>query len=415
MRPVRRARAPAHPGSPQMNRRTDSAARPRTPGRAAAYAESRKRPGRGWTVATVSLCMIVRDEEAVLARCLDSVRGAVDEIIIVDTGSTDRTRQIAARYTGRVYDFAWIDDFSAARNFAFSKAAMEFSMWLDADDVLLPEDRAAFLALKETLPDDVDAVMMRYHTAFDEQGRPTFTFYRERLVRTAVPHRWQGRVHETLLHEGRGRTLYSAAAVTHRSHKTAYPDRNLRIYEKQIAAGEPLTPRDAFYYGRELYYHGAYARACAVLETYLAQGRGWAENDIEACKVLARCRSALGDAPGAMDALGRSLRYGLPRAEVCCEMGALWLQAGRCREAAFWYELALTLPRSDESGAFVSEDCYGYLPCIQLCVCYDRLGDHARAEAYNRRAGEYRPASPAYLHNLAYFESLARTQPAPQE
>ena len=116
--------------------------------------------------------MIVRDEEAVLARCLDSVRGAVDEIIIVDTGSTDRTRQIAARYTGRVYDFAWIDDFSAARNFAFSKAAMEFSMWLDADDVLLPEDRAAFLALKETLPDDVDAVMMRYHTAFDEQGRP---------------------------------------------------------------------------------------------------------------------------------------------------------------------------------------------------------------------------------------------------
>ena len=48
-------------------------------------------------------------------------------------------------------------------------------------------------------------------------------------------------------------------------------------------------------------------------------------------------------------------------------------------------------------------------------ACYDRLGDHARAEAYNRRAGEYRPASPAYLHNLAYFESLARTQPAPQE
>ena len=53
-------------------------------------------------MATVSLCMIVRDEEAVLARCLDSVRGAVDEIIIVDTGSTDRTRQIAARYAARI-------------------------------------------------------------------------------------------------------------------------------------------------------------------------------------------------------------------------------------------------------------------------------------------------------------------------
>ena len=70
---------------------------------------------------TVSLCMIVRDEEAVLERCLESVRDAVDEIIIVDTGSTDATKDIGRNYTEKIYDLPWQDDFAGARNFAFSK------------------------------------------------------------------------------------------------------------------------------------------------------------------------------------------------------------------------------------------------------------------------------------------------------
>ena len=75
---------------------------------------------------TISLCMIVKNEERILARCLDSVKDLVDEIIIVDTGSADATKRIAAEYTDKIYDFTWIDDFSAARNFAFSKASKEY-------------------------------------------------------------------------------------------------------------------------------------------------------------------------------------------------------------------------------------------------------------------------------------------------
>lgn len=67
-------------------------------------------------MATVSLCMIVKNEEKVLGRCLDSAKEIADEIIIVDTGSTDRTKEIAAEYTEKIYDFEWNDDFSAARN-----------------------------------------------------------------------------------------------------------------------------------------------------------------------------------------------------------------------------------------------------------------------------------------------------------
>ena len=198
--------------------------------------------------ATISLCMIVRNEEKVLARCLESVRGCVDEIVIVDTGSSDATKEIAARYTDRIYDFEWIDDFSAARNYAFEQATGDYLLWLDADDVLLPTDAAALRRYKDEQLAGCDVVMLRYNTAFDELGRPTFFFYRERLIRRTLPHRWVGRVHEVVVHSGA--VAYAEIAVTHKSVKAVYGDRNLRIYEKQIADGETLSPRELFYYGR---------------------------------------------------------------------------------------------------------------------------------------------------------------------
>ena len=78
--------------------------------------------GKSKCMPSISLCMIVKNEERNLPRCLDSVQDLVDEIVIVDTGSSDATRAAALRYTHRVYDFTWRDDFAAARNFSFSKA-----------------------------------------------------------------------------------------------------------------------------------------------------------------------------------------------------------------------------------------------------------------------------------------------------
>jgi len=180
--------------------------------------------------------MIVKNEEEVLERCLNSLKGLMDEIIIVDTGSTDSTKEIAARYTDKIYDFSWCDDFAAARNFSFSKASMDFAMWLDADDVFLEADKNAFIELKNSIPDNVDVVMLRYHTAFDEEGKPVFSYYRERLIRKGTVSFWKGRVHEVIVHTGR--VMYSEVAVTHRSVKTGYNDRNLRIYEKQEKRGK---------------------------------------------------------------------------------------------------------------------------------------------------------------------------------
>ncbi len=111
---------------------------------------------------TISLCMIVKNEEANLACCLDSVADLVDEIIIVDTGSTDRTVEIASRYTEKVYSYSWRDDFSDARNESFSRAAMDYCMWMDADDVLEGTQRDGFLQLKRTLSPDADMIRLRF-------------------------------------------------------------------------------------------------------------------------------------------------------------------------------------------------------------------------------------------------------------
>ena len=259
---------------------------------------------------SVSLCMIVKNEEEVLGRCLDSAADLVDEIVIVDTGSTDRTKEIAARYTGKIFDFPWRNDFSAARNESFARASMDYCMWLDADDVLLEGDRAAFLELKEALDPSVSVVMAPYHTGFDGSGRVTFSYYRERLVKNRAGMVWEGAVHEAVAPAGKIR--YADFAVTHRKARPGDPDRNLRIYQAQLDAGKTLEPRQRFYYGRELYYHQRWAEALAVFEAFLADGRGWVENDIDACCHCAYCQEKLGRPEAALAALFRTFSYDRP-------------------------------------------------------------------------------------------------------
>jgi len=353
---------------------------------------------------SISLCMIVKNEEEVLGRCLDSAADLVDEIVIADTGSTDRTKEIAARYTDKIFDFPWRDDFAAARNESFAHASMDYCMWLDADDVLLDEDRTAFRELKETLDPAVSVVMAPYHTGFDEGGRVTFSYFRERLIKNRAGMRWEGAVHEAVT--PMGRIHYADFAVTHRKTRPSDPDRNLRIYQAQLREGKTLEPRQQFYYGRELYYHQRWDEALAVFETFLTEGRGWVENCIDACCHCAYCQEKLGQSERALAALFRAFAYDRPRAEVCCELGRWFFERARYSQAIYWYALALTCPRDDCRGGFVSPDCYGYLPCIQLCVCYDRLGDRERAKEFNELAAACKPGDPAAAHNRAYFQTL---------
>lgn len=351
-----------------------------------------------------SLCMIVKDESKVLARCLDSVQGVFEQIVVVDTGSSDSTVSIAKKYTDEVYNFLWTDDFSAARNFAFSKSQCDYTMWLDADDVISEDSRKKLIELKSGLTDEYKVVMLPYNTAFDEEGNPTFTFYRERLVNRATPHLWQGAVHETI--DCKGKKLYEDIPIDHRSVKTHYSDRNLKIYEKLIKEGKTLCARDIFYYGRELYYHAYYDNAVKVITPILSDKSAWKENRIEACRILGLCYKALGKYKKALGSLMYSFLIDTPRAEIMCEIGSIFKELGNYKSAVYWYSFCVITPVNPLSGAFINKDAYTYIPYIEMCVCFFAMGDREKAVYCNEMAGKYRPKAKAYLYNKSFFGSL---------
>ncbi len=353
-------------------------------------------------MATVSLCMIVKNEEPVLERCLMCAKTFADEIIIVDTGSTDRTRQIGEKY-GRVYDFVWTDDFSAARNESFSRASMDYCMWLDADDVVTEENQEKILELKRSLSLDTDVVMMKYAVSEDEKGKPLFSYFRERMVRNGRGFLWEGRVHEAIVPGGK--VVYSDIVISHRKMTPGDKERNLRIYEKMLQEGQILKGRNLFYYGRELMAHERYQDAIRIMEAFLNE-EGWVENQIEACLNLAICFGALGQEEDRVKALFRSFLYDAPRGEACFEIGQYFQRQEKWRQAVFWYETALRAKPQAESGGFVRSDYYGYLPEMNLCVCYDRMGERERAYEYHLKAKERRPEAKEVKWNEEYFRKL---------
>ena len=352
----------------------------------------------------LSLCMIVKNEEAVLERCLASVKDAVDEIVIVDTGSKDNTIAIAHSFTPMVFDFPWVDDFSKARNFAFSKATKDYIMWLDADDIITPEAVLRLKALKVNLDPEVDMVYMPYHIAFDTMGKPSLTYERERIIRREKGFQWVGTIHEVIPPDGR--IMHADIPVLHQKIGPGDPDRNLRIFEKMKADGQTLSPREEYYYARELMFHQRWDEAIHAMEAYLNGGQGWQENMISACLDLSDCYAAVEKKAESLAALFRSFRYDKPRAEICCQIGKYFYEEGNFVIASFWYELAAfgNLPRPE--GGFIQPDCYNYIPYMQLCVCYHRMGNVERAMELNIMAGIIKPNDPSYLYNKAFFESL---------
>ena len=350
--------------------------------------------------------MIVKNEEDVIGRCLECVSDLFDEIIVVDTGSDDNTKEIVKKYTKDLYYFKWIEDFAAARNYAFSKATKDYIMWLDADDIILEVDKEKIRELKNNMNKSVDMVMMKYNTNFDSDGNPTFSYYRERIFKRRKKYRWIGEIHEVIPLSGN--VIYSDAAVTHKKLKCNDPKRNLRIFENMISNGKELDPRQQFYYARELYYNKRYEEAINTFNNFLDSGKGWVENCINACQDLSYCYYAIGENEKALNACFRSFEFDEPRAEICCDIGKYFLDREKYNQAIFWYELALTRKINESSGGFILLDCYNFIPYIQLCLCYFRIGDIEKAKEYNEKAGSVKPNDPSVIYNNEYFNSIEK-------
>lgn len=350
----------------------------------------------------ISLCMIVKNEEDTLKRCLESIKNAVDEIVIVDTGSSDRTKEIANSYTNKVYDFIWCDDFSKARNFAFSKATMDYYMWLDADDVVTEENIEKIKKLKEK-NDGADVYMLKYAVSFDENNNITFWYYRERILKKCNETLWEGKVHEAITPFGN--IEYLDITIEHRKIYVKDSIRNLKIYENMEKNGESFNPREMYYYGRELFYHNKYNKAVNMLKKFIKQKNGWIENKIDAYKIIAFSYKNMGNDSKYFKNMIKANSIDTPRADICCHIGNYFMEKNNFMQAIFWYKNALNCEKNDGKSGFIEPDYYDYIPYIQLCVCLDRIGKVKEAFEYNKKAGEIKKYSNAVKFNNLYFKN----------
>ena len=265
-----------------------------------------------------SLCMIVKDEEAVLSRCLDSLHDIMDEIIIVDTGSTDKTKEIARKYTDKIFDYKWCNDFADARNFAASKATGDYIYTADADEYLDAENRDKLCQLKKIMLPEIEIVQMLYHTPaglstvynFEEEYRP-------KLYKRLRTFSWIDQIHETLRVDP---VVYDSDIVIEHRPLTNHAPRDFAAFERiddDFLKSENLFKRTLEEDGRTI------------------------DEVKEAFCVLARCYRVKGDIVSFMECALKDAATS-SCAEICCELGMNYESVGNISEAVMWYQNALT-------------------------------------------------------------------------
>ncbi len=250
---------PLHAAVPGLARRATSVA-------------TRAKPASGLTL---SLCMIVRDEEQMLPRCLAAVAPAVDEIVIVDTGSTDATVEIAKSFGAKVIEFPWTGSFSEARNVSFEAATGDWVMYLDADEVLVAQDVEQLRALTgRTWREAFYLVETSYTGELGDGGAMVNNALR--VFRNRPEYRFKDRLHEQIAHtlptDIPGRVEQTPVRVTHYGYLGSVRDakeksgRNVELLRKQ-AAESPKTPFLHFNLGSEYIVVGKLDDAIDELKT----------------------------------------------------------------------------------------------------------------------------------------------------
>jgi tetratricopeptide (TPR) repeat protein len=259
--------------------------------------------------------------------------------------------------------------------------------------------------LKKTLTPATDIVTMKYYTHFDANGIPVNISTRGRLFKRANEYRWEDPIHEYITLAGN--ILYSDIVIHHKqNHKPGQQNRNLDIFSKLEGSGSKMTPRQLYYFARELKDHGQWAKSVYYFEKFLASGQGWSEDNIASCHSLSILYNALGDQEKILPILTKSFLYSAPRAEICSEIGYYYKRAKNTKVAFDWFKLAANLGEPDSIG-FILRDYWGYIPNIECCVCAYELGDLEGAKRYNERAAEFKPGDPAIEYNRKSFAALA--------
>lgn len=353
---------------------------------------------------SISLCMIVKDEEDVICRCLESVKDVVDEIVIVDTGSKDKTKEIVSKYTDKIYDFEWIDDFSAARNFSFEKSSKDYILWLDADEFLNEENKEKLIFLKSSIGTDIDVISLQTYMCMDENNHPKVIGRRHRIVKRERNFKWNGFLHEYI--QVCGTAYDSSIYIIHDKIKSS-DGRNLRIYKNNIEKGNELNDRDLYYYGKELYCNRLWEEAIDILKKFVEKN-GWKEDIIDALSKIGQCYECKKESLEARKYFYKTFEYGDPRGEILYNIASSFENEHKYTQAIKWYEIVLNLDIPDDCSKCVNLGCLRFKPHINLCICYYEMGDLEKSYYHHLKAKEINPLDTIIIKNDEFFESIKK-------
>jgi glycosyltransferase involved in cell wall biosynthesis len=353
---------------------------------------------------TITVALIVKDEERTLGRCLESVAGAVDEIVVVDTGSTDATKEIARRYTDRLYDFEWRQDFAAARQYAFDRATSDWIAWVDADDVV--RHAGSIRPLIDAAPADVDGFRWPYEYERDEWGNAVCRFWRERCVRNNGAFRWLGRVHEVLAGQRPCKLVRSEKVIIeHHRERASVPQklrRNLDILENEYQEarrdGRKPAPRLLFYLASEYTSAGETSRALSLFEQYLLVG------DWEDERYLAQTRVA--DIFRWQRRYEEAINADLQALKICPHwpdayfgLAETYYYKQDWHKVIHWTELGRAMPQPDTLHILNPLD-YSFNWIVFYTAALSRLGEMREALDWTRRALFMRPDDERHRRNF---------------
>lgn len=346
---------------------------------------------------TISLCMIVKNEADALRRCLVSIADLMDEIIIVDTGSTDNTKEIAAEFTDRIYDFEWRDDFAAARNFAFSKASMEYIYSADADEVVDYFNHKRFAELKQALLPEIEIVQMHYITPPEFNTTANFQKeYRPKLYKRQREFVWVDAVHETVRLDP---VIYDSEIEIKHLPKNLHSGRDFRLFRRIFEREGRLSAKLHSMLVKELFVSGAAEDFFAMEDLFAAvlkQEDASGDTRREAVLSLCHIYHEKGD-------IARFFAYAfklMPDAvcgELCYEIGSYFMEAADYEEAVQWLEAA-----AHTTETVIDARRGGKLPLMALAQCCRKIADQIQKnEVWEEEQADF------YLEKADLYEKEA--------
>ena len=344
----------------------------------------------------VSVCVIMRNEEMNIERCLRSVAGAVDEIVVVDTGSTDASVQIARRFTDQVYFYEWDHDFSRAKNFALEQATGDWIVFLDADEYFSVTSRTNIRGVILSCMNDCDILQVYCQNIDqDKDNMPRDAFYALRIFRRTASLKYTGSVHESVVPmDGKQARRMNVDKKLLLLYHTGYSSelvkkkcaRNLAILQREIEANpdKPLRFRylaDCYFGLQDFQQAAAYARREIALNR---------PPDVEPSRpyhVLYDCLKEMGaSAKEKMDALELGMQAFPERPDFWAEYGAVLYSEGKPNKALVYFRKAEKLhAKYDDSRDFCLLT--RSLPMMYelMAGIYKRRGDRRHAIEYEKK------------------------------